>query len=574
MLIPSLFALTLATTAPTPCAEHLAPLTAPLPSRAWDEVDDHLREGRAHLRASRLREARAAFEAASALDSSWRTELWVLRVEAAENPESVLGLLSRKERAGERGPDLDYLTGVAFAAQADAAANGGGSGAGFLYVDAATKLKSALAAEPELYADAWPILAAAARNAGDHETSLEAAERVLADDPRSLVALDLRGRAALALFGTRFSEDPRPDEVQALFETARESFTRITELVGRPTSLDQERTLASAWYQLGTVHAFDSDTSAARNAYGEAVGWDPASVDLGQVFNTLGLETFVGCMDFASERFAERHPSNDARDATVQWWRGWALYTLGDLERFDDAERALETAYSKWSGYTNSWYWLMRVRYDRAAAQADGERDFSGAIEALERYGEIDRAGLVATVQATPVDVERIVYLIGQAAGSDLNAAAFLSGVLTEIEPGNDEYWNNLGLFLRDSAQLEARAIAVAERRGQTVEPGAKEAVMQRYERAWEAYSRALELDPSNPRYHNDAAVMLHYYLEREYDRALRMYDRSIELATAILEGGAATEDEAEQMRTYIGWSNDNKKLLLEKIEAERRADG
>ena len=533
---------------------------SPLSIHAVDEVDDRLAEGREHLLADDLGAARTAFEAAAAIDGGWRTEQWILRVDAADDPESVLGRLSSLARSGKSGPEIDYLFGVAFSMQA---ANSPG---GLMFNDAQARLKAALDAEPDRFADAWILLAEAARNTGDNALSLAAAEACLQRQPKSVRALDLQGRAALAMFAQRYQEEPRPDEVQGWYDTARTAFTRITEQIRRPRSAAEESTLASAWNQLASVHAYGDDLGAARNAYGEAMGWDPVTADPGTAFNVLGLQRFVGCIDYATERFVERH-TNDNRESTLQWWRGWALYANnGDLA---DAEAAMERAVALWPGYTNCWYWLMRIRYDQQLALGADERDFSSAIDAFERYGEVDRAGLIVTVKAEPVDKDRIVFLVGRAANRDLDAAAFMSEILTELEPGNDEFWNNLGLFLRDSAQSRAIRINQALRRGETIDPSEGREVSRRYERSWEAYNRALELAPEKPAYYNDAGVMLHYYLERDYDQAFELYDRCIELANEVLAAGGLEEADAAKLREYVGWAEDNKRLLTQKIEGE-----
>ncbi|MEO0651985.1 MAG: hypothetical protein AAFZ65_15025, partial [Planctomycetota bacterium] len=431
--------------APQPLLAAPTPLVAaPI---AADKVDTLIDEGRAKLLEDDLVGAQQKFEEASLADAgSWRTRLWTLRVLAAKDPASALGEIDREARGGREGAEMDYLFGVGFAAQADA----GGGTAGLQYGDAAARLQRALAAEPERFADAWPILAAAARNTGDNQTSFEAANRAVSNNPRSTTAQDLRGRAALALFAARADEDPRPKEVKELYKAAVESFSRITELLRKPEDRAQMATLASAWYQLGTTYAFGEDLKSARKAYGEAMGWAPDAVDIGSINNTLG-EQFVDAIEFGIERFVDRN-QNDLREATLQWWYGWAVWNSGgDLE---DAEAALERTLAIAPQYTNTYYFLMRTRYDQQVAADEQQRDFSGAIEALTRYQRADPQGAVAMLQSDAGNVAILEFLVAQAAGRDLDAAATLTGLLTELDPQNAKYWNDHGLFLRDSGDL------------------------------------------------------------------------------------------------------------------------
>ena len=57
------------------------------------------------------------------------------------------------------------------------------------------------------------------------------------------------------------------------------------------------------------------------------------------------------------------------------------------------------------------------------------------------------------------------------------------------------------------------------------------------YEASWSGYQRAIELTPAPPLYLNDGAVILHYYLEREFERAREMYKLARDKAQEALAG-------------------------------------
>ncbi|QDU69009.1 tetratricopeptide repeat protein [Engelhardtia mirabilis] len=538
-----------------------APACAPflVASTVTQSAAELVASGRAHLEAGRFAEARADLERAVALDESFATSMWLLRLDVAEGrPEEVLGQLSRLRRDGQRGPDMDYSVGIALAAQceADIAAGGGGQ-TGLMLQDAEGKLNAALETDPERYGDAWLVLARVTRNLGDSAGSLTAASRAAERDPSSIEAQELIGRAALGMFAARASEDPRPDEVSAYFDQARTALVHGLELAGEPGDFAGQQRVAGLWNVLGDLHAWGGDLEAARAAYGEALGWDPNAVNIGQIRGTLG-EHFISALEFGEERFTARFGERDSRDATLLWWLGWALYATGDRARLDDAEAAFEACVAKWPAYINSWYWLGRIRYD--------QQDYGGSIAALRENWIAGRADLVASVSADGLDPDRIEYMVGWCAQRDaFDDAAFLSEVLCEVRPQEPRFWNNLGLFLRDSTAQLALTLEDDDELGWSeVQAG--------YERSFEAYDRALQMVPDSPAFLNDAAVLLHYYLERDYDKALEMYARAKDLAEQQLESGKLSADERPIIEIALRDAKNNSRLLREKIEKERKA--
>jgi tetratricopeptide (TPR) repeat protein len=110
--------------------------------------------------------------------------------------------------------------------------------------------------------------------------------------------------------------------------------------------------------------------------------------------------------------------------------------------------------------------------------------------------------------------------------------------MLTRAAPTQARYWNNLGLFLRD----EGDALRAAKTKADPAQ------LQKLWEAAYAAYSQTLELEPGNPNYLNDTAVMLHYYLKRDYDKALAMYEKAAKRAEEEL----ARTDLSPEMRDVI----------------------
>jgi tetratricopeptide (TPR) repeat protein len=172
------------------------------------------------------------------------------------------------------------------------------------------------------------------------------------------------------------------------------------------------------------------------------------------------------------------------------------------------------------------------------ALRYSGEREFEASARALAQMVKRDAAQLAEWVKLEPdvkVAVAQLASSVEALAGQDarLNAdARDILAVLLEIEPSEDaNLWNNLGLFCRDT---------------------------QKFEESHKAYSRALELAPDEAGLLNDSAVILHYYLHRDYDTAQEMYERAIELATDELKKKDITADRKAEMEKAKKEATDN----------------
>jgi len=80
------------------------------------------------------------------------------------------------------------------------------------------------------------------------------------------------------------------------------------------------------------------------------------------------------------------------------------------------------------------------------------------------------------------------------------------------------------------------------------------------------AYRHTLELEPDHPAYLNDTAVMLHYYLKRDWDEAQRLYERAVERATEEL----AREDLPLDLRAWYETALGDARTNLERLERMR----
>jgi len=224
-----------------------------------------------------------------------------------------------------------------------------------------------------------------------------------------------------------------------------------------------------------------------------------------------------------------------------------------EQKQYESAETAFAGAVKKWPEYYNAWFFIGVCRYSH--------QDWKGAIEAIARHCKENKDDLVATVQQNPARYLSILdFLVGKCAeaGEKVTAAQF-SEVQALASGKDSRYWNNAGLFWRDAGD--------ELRRGKN-EKNHKLA-MEYYETALKAYERALALEPEHPNYLNDTAVMLHYCLDREPERAKALYQKSYERAQALLEKKDLSPADRELYQIALRDSKNNLAKLEKGIKTQ-----
>jgi hypothetical protein len=515
--------------------------------------------GRAALATGDLAAARRAFEQAAQLDQSGKESgFWLRRLEIAEGQhEALLGDLSRLRREGKAGADEAYLQAMALEALANAALRSGGSGAGLMLEDAFNALEPISKAGQERYRDAHLALARTARQLGRPGPGEAAARRALEIEPKSVEANGLLGRALLGQLAALPNEESQATERARLYKECVAAFEAgLAGLGEKPDGQAGLSNAADLWNQLGTAHAFAQESAAAGKAYAQAIGYDPALVDFGAVYNTLGAALFADTCEQGSAAFVGRAGAKDARDATTQWWLGFAHFGLNEPARRPAARAAFTTALQKYPAYLNSLYYLARLAYD--------DQLYEEAIGYLADYWQRAPEGLVQML-GDDTDILRVEYLVGQAAGKRRHdQAILLSRLLCQARPQTSRFWNNLGLFLRDDGDIRAAEL----------KPDQKEelaAIMAQWEDSLVAYEKALALEPQNPAYLNDTAVILHYNLRRDYDRALGLYAEALAEATRLLEAGGLDADTKSLYSIAQRDARNNRKALESLIAKEKK---
>jgi len=510
------------------------------------------------LEAGKPRTAQEHFERAALLDENAPgSRMWVVRGWiAAGDVDEALEATDELKAAGLPQPDLDYLYGLGFHAAALAeVAQGGGTYTQGRFEDAARFLAAATDADPARYRDALLPQAESAWYAQDLDGAHAAVMRAVQLRPDDGDAHALHGRISFSRYSAaRASDGEVPSaEAEAHWREALDAFQSAVDAYGSPRKAELQAKVAECYQQIGHLHLWKGDVEAAAPAYGAAMAFDPRVLDFGQVQASIGSEAMAAQLAEARARFSKRHADDDPGAALLAWWDGYVNY---DLWRLAESEQAFLEAIDANPDYINAWYYVFRAEY--------GLHKYDQALVALRTNWRQDPISLVA---ALSTDKEKnlaiLEFLIGYlldpnnvTAAEPHRQAAVLAEIQTRVVPDEARYWNNLGLFLRDHGERHERSL----------EEPAPELIAEIYEEAYAAYLTALELEPDHPAYLNDTAVMLHYYLKRDWDEAQRLYELAIEHADEAL----ARDDLSNDMREWYTTARGDALGNLRRLETMR----
>ncbi len=533
----------------------------PAGALAQETPESLVQQGRALLAQNKANEALPLFERADQLASgALATHQWVLRCWMQMGRiNDALDAIDKLAKT-EKGPAIDYLYGMGFwfTAKDRLAQNAGGAIIGMNFGDACTYLKKCTQADEKSYPDAWLALAESAWYAQELDTARAAAEKACAVEPKDVPAHLMLGQIAFSQYVTVASDEAQKDKAAAHMQAARAAFEATDALLSGCSTPADRAQRAQAQKQLGDLACWAKDKVAAGKAYGRALGYDPNVAKIDELYRGIAAsfdkefaEIFLGAIELAEKTFVESWGAENAGDATILWWLGWARL---DQKQFDKAEEAFAGAVKKWPQYTNAWFFIGVCRYSR--------QNFDGAVAAMSRHYKENRDDMVSTVLQNKDRYLAILdSLVGKAAEKQSNVeAAQLSEVQALAEPKTSRYWNNAALFWRDAGDGLRRT-----------NPGETEQklAVQYFETAFQEYEKALELEPGNPNYLNDTAVMLHYYLDRDLERAKSLYQKAAERAAALLEKKGLAQADKEAYQIALRDSKNNLAKLEKGIKTQ-----
>jgi len=535
-------------------------LAAPVPATSAtvlvvDQVDDLIRRGRTELEAGKAEAALLLFEEAAAKDSGLRTRVWILRARMnAGFLNDILGEIDSLAEAGE-GVETNYLYGMAFAIKAQQAISSGitDGTVGMQMMDAQTYLGLALEEAGDRFSDGYPVMATIAWMNQDLDAAIAASDKAIGFYPKGAAVLVQRGKIQLSRFVANQADEEKAEAVAAMGADAVASFDKALAVMGTKKDDGRANERADAWKQLGDMQAWLGDQAASAQAYAHSMSWDPTIHDYGSLWGRLG-ERFIPTLTSAKDEFAQRWGKRTSSDATLLWYLGYARLMQNDADNYELGEQELIASVEKFPTYLNAYYYVCQLRAKRF--------DYMGAADIMVEFWERDRANVVATLSNDlPTAREYLDYIVGQCVNEGrLLTAATLSEMLghSDLKEGHLDF-SYKGLFLRDHADLLLR--------GGEHEWGDEE-LMAFYEESLGAYGKALELDPENPNYQNDLAVVLHYNLRREYDRALELYDAAQENAKRLMEDETVPLSRKEQFISIaLRDSGNNARMLRRQLK-------
>lgn len=514
-----------------------------------------IERGRAELAAGRASEAEALFlQAAEADGQRQRSRMWVYRAWMDQGRSNdTLDALDELNRTGEKGKDLDYLYGMAFARRAEGLVADGvrDSSIDMNFQDAVLLLKPVVEADAARYHDAFLPLARAAWFTQELDTARWAADRAVELEPENGEAWAAHARIAMSAFVNAESESAGSPEAEAAWTRAIESFTRSLERFGTPSTPEVAAKVTRAATELANAYLWRARTADATAAFARAIAASPANFGYAQAWQVLSgapvdaerPSGFTASLELARETLAARAPLAGPEAGVLLWWLGWAYFNDGSFAR---SESAFQEGLALAPQYTNAWFYIGLARHYG--------KDSAGALEAMHRGFDLDPSGMVSTLAGAGGAQRTFESLLGWCAAQEPPKnleAAFLAEMLTLAQPDEPRHWNNLGLFLRDEGErLEYDAY-----KNKTPEPDAA-LLADLYQRSFAAYQRALELTPEDPQVINDTALMLQYHLEGSVAEVEATYQRALELLDARLAASDLSEEDRarfEQTKKDIG---------------------
>lgn len=524
----------------------------------FESVDELIAKGRALLNAGQPAEAQAVFETAESQDgSSLKTHMWTLRSWLPQGRvNDTLNEIDKLDRAGTKGPEMDYLYGMAFAFKAKGyiQERAPAGVVDMAFQDAVRFLEKATRTDAVRFSDAFGPLAESAWYARQLPLARSAAEKACTNSPTDPEMQMLLGQVAIAQFVAANSIAAEKDTAQRHWDAACAANTRAVQMLGSLGTPAARARTAAPHLELARAYGWKKKTEEAAREFALAMGHDPSIVDFGEVRGALEATQFVSTLEAGAKQYAENWGADNAGDAAIQWWLGYAQF---EAKQYAAAETAFTAAVKKFPEYYNSWFYTAIARYH--------QQKYAEAIEALRQNFNTNAVDLVASIDGNrDYNFPIIDYLIGWSARNGRNLdAAFLSEVETAVAPEHAPYWNNLGLFYRDAGDALAKSKKEAD----------KARAKELWEKALVAYERSLSLAPDDPNYMNDLAVILDYNLRRDLPRAKALYEKALERATVELARKDLSADVRDLRQMAARDAKNNLDRLVRQAEKERERE-
>jgi len=507
------------------------------------------------IRAGRDYDALAVLER---LEASPEASFWTLRASAGAG--KVTELLEAADSGELSSKDSEYLRGIAFHRQAlEAIASGDGGLVDFQFRDAAAVLASAVAADPERYADAFTPLTEALWNTQQLDDARSAGEQAAARSSANPRAHHLLGEVCFSQYIAAKADEAKAAEADAHHGAAQAAFRGALSAVDEDVA-GHATMGAKAASKLGDLAVWKEAPEEAAAHYAVAVAWDPTALNFGQISQSIGNAHLISCLKEGCAAFEARYGDRDAAQSTPLWWLG---YTQFQEKEYADCDETFGRVLKLFPGYTNSWWYRAEARFHQS--------NIDGFLECLRKLSGYGMDVLTAQVQTNYAHNSSVLSGALKKLSDEKRHfdATYICEVRVASDPKNWEYWDNLGLFCRDAGESLVGRIDFPNRKATEADHAKANPL---FERANVAYEQAFQLDDTKPHLLNDRAVILDYYLNREHELAISLYERSLAQSTELLKDPEALgEFEQSLAETAKRDSANNKARLVKRLERERK---
>jgi len=400
-------------------------------------------------------------------------------------------------------------------------------------------------------------LAVAFKFLGDLDKANNAVDEALKRSPDSVEAMLMKGDIA-------YGEYQNAGASGNSAEVAEKIWNRAMDLYYKAKNADKNN--AASWVGIATLFECEKNWDKAVEAYTESLKLNP---DILNSYNRIiaiyaakenqkknseenkedpeaneksdeveDEKTLTDALKSVLDAIKKRYPNEKSKRATPYYYLGYAQFKEYDYEK----------SYKSylWAGKYNSQYKTSATYF---------------MIKASLGLGQTDKA-TKSFLETTASDPEGLAYFMK-------NDSDFISKVLPGLSNIAYKLVNNLRVD--DARKVNHQILKVIDNNHSLYNNYAflcRET--RRYEESYKAYEKALELNPTNPSYLNDAALILHYHLHRDLDKAAEMYSLAIVEAKKIINDKQPNTFELQEAKVALRDATNNLRLLKAGINKER----
>lgn len=334
----------------------------------------------------------------------------------------------------------------------------------------------------------------------DFEAAGDAAMLALERKPGMVEALLLLGDVFYAQYQNAPSEGKNAAQVREIWQAAFDCYTEASAGDGD---------LPGPWLGMAALFEADRKWKESADAYLEAIVRKPELTSgYNQAIALFSRDEADGSLpDFLQRVLREvkkRYPRDRKRRATVLYYLGFAYFLDCEYEKsiktYSDSSK-INKAYASAASY-----YIFRSAFELG----DHDRSMREFLKVMKN----DPEGL-AYFMENDGDFTKKVY-------PSLNFLAYKLVNEGRMKEARDLNGQVLKVVVNDAALYNNYAFLCRETR--------------LYEASYAAYVKALEIEPDNPVYLNDAALILHYHLRRDLEEAERLYVKAQKDAKRIID--------------------------------------